>query len=347
MIFDSTIVLPGPGGRDDRRGTGLPVELAPSVNEFFLAWMARDDDFLTVKDGESGRYLVAADALAGLLGCASMIGKTDAELLDPESARLLQAADLATLSSGGALNSDHQLERAGGRREFSVMRQRLALPEGPSYLVAMWRDMTAHHRKEAQLQTALEQLEQQQLANAQLRREMQGQPLRDRSSGLAPRAHFDDQLNREVDLSTREHREFALVLIDVDGITLPSAAQDPSVMERVHETVGRLLKSNTRAMDASCHYEDDRFAVLLSGVGLATAHARVEGLRRQCATQIVAHAGKDIGFTVSMGVASFPHTASNKDELLAASIAALADARKRGGNRVALASIQFQQAAPS
>lgn len=118
-------------------------------------------------------------------------------------------------------------------------------------------------------------------------------------------------------------------------------------MERVHETVGRLLKSNTRAMDASCHYEDDRFAVLLSGVGLATAHARVEGLRRQCATQIVAHAGKDIGFTVSMGVASFPHTASNKDELLAASIAALADARKRGGNRVALASIQFQQAAPS
>jgi len=83
---------------------------------------------------------------------------------------------------------------------------------------------------------------------------------------------------------------------------------------------------------------------VLSGVGLATAHARMEGLRRQCATQIVAHEGRDIGFTVSMGVASFPHTASGQEDLRAACEAALADARKRGGNRVALASIRFDAA---
>jgi diguanylate cyclase (GGDEF)-like protein len=196
------------------------------------------------------------------------------------------------------------------------------------------------------LRAALDQLEQQQLANAQLRREVQDQSLRDRSSGLATRPHFEDQFNREVDLSTREHREFALVLIDIDSVMPPGAAQDPAAMDRVHETVGRLLRNNTRAMDASCRYEDNRFAVLLSGVGLATAHARIEGLRRQCATQIVAHGGQEVGFTVSMGVASFPHTASNKEELMSACVAALADARKRGGNRVALASIQFQ-ASPS
>ena len=70
----------------------------------------------------------------------------------------------------------------------------------------------------------------------------------------------------------------------------------------------------------------------------------MEGLRRQCATQIVAHAGRDLGFTVSMGVASFPHTAHDQEALLAASDAALAEARKRGGNRVALAAIRFDPA---
>jgi diguanylate cyclase (GGDEF)-like protein len=109
----------------------------------------------------------------------------------------------------------------------------------------------------------------------------------------------------------------------------------------VHEAIGRLLRGNTRAMDASCRYDDQRFAVLLSGVGLATAHSRMEGLRRQCATQIVAFEGREIGFTVSMGVASFPHTAQTQEQLSAACEAALADARARGGNRVALATIRF------
>jgi GGDEF domain-containing protein len=49
-----------------------------------------------------------------------------------------------------------------------------------------------------------------------------------------------------------------------------------------------------------------------------------------------------MGFTVSMGVASFPHTALTKDDLQLACITALGEAHKRGGNRVALASIQFQ-----
>jgi GGDEF domain-containing protein len=82
--------------------------------------------------------------------------------------------------------------------------------------------------------------------------------------------------------------------------------------------------------------------VLLSGVGLATAHSRMEGLRRQCATQIVVHEGRELGFTVSMGVASFPHTAQTQEDLRQACEAAVEDARRRGGNRVALASIQFQ-----
>ena len=49
-----------------------------------------------------------------------------------------------------------------------------------------------------------------------------------------------------------------------------------------------------------------------------------------------------MSFTVSMGVASFPHTAHSRDELLSACETAIAEARRRGGNHVTLAAIPFE-----
>ena len=124
---------------------------------------------------------------------------------------------------------------------------------------------------EASLISSYSQIEQQQLANVQLRREAQGQQSpRDSATGLSHRAAFEDQLRREVDLSTREHREFALVSIEIDALAADVVALGTEVRPRVLEALGRLLRSNTRAMDASCRYDDNRFNVLLSGVGLAT-----------------------------------------------------------------------------
>jgi diguanylate cyclase (GGDEF)-like protein len=203
-------------------------------------------------------------------------------------------------------------------------------------------ETTAAQQREAQLSKALAQLEQQQVATETLRRETQDQALRDGVTGLYQRLHFDDQLRREVDLSSREHREFALVSIVLDPLAAEVRAQGELGRTRVLEALGRLLRGNTRAMDASCRLDEDHFAVLLSGVGLATAHSRMEGLRRQCATQIVVVDGRDLGFTVSMGVASFPHTAHSEEGLMQAAELALEEAQRRGGNHVALASIRFE-----
>jgi hypothetical protein len=109
--------------------------------------------------------------------------------------------------------------------------------------------------------------------------------------------------------------------------------------ERILEAMGRLLRGNTRAMDASCRYDDRRFAVLLSGVGLATAHSRMEGLRRKCATQIVVLDGQELGFTTwrwAWPASRTPRTRRTNSQ--AACEAALAEAQRRGGNHVTLAS---------
>ena len=299
---------------------------------------------LAIKDARDGRYLHADRRLGALFGIApeAWIGRSDAELFDAAIVTALRAADQTALGHGAVLRSDHRLEWHGERRDFGVWRQ-VATGDGERrWLVCLWQDNAPARQREAQMRGALAQLEQEQKANALLRREAAEQGPHDPASGLYARAHFEDQIRREVDLSMREHREFALVHIALDAFAPKVAAAGERARVRVGEAMGRLLRGNTRAMDAACRIDELQFAVLLSGVGLATAHARMEGLRRQCATQIVALDGEELGFTVSMGVASFPHTAHTQADVIAASVAALREAQRRGGNTVALAAIRFE-----
>ena len=321
----------------------LPAPWRAAMGGLVLPLLRRDGDGLTLQYADSGAYLHADSVVLDWLGLTAgdLLGHGDADLFEATLATALRSAGQAALAQSGPFTSEHKFDWRGARREFSVLRQRLECSDGQVVLAAVWRDVASLRRREAVRAAAIEQLEQQQRANEQLRREMRDHTLRDSETGLYNRAHFENQLRREVDLSTREHREFALVSIELDPLAPDVLALGNAARTRVYEALGRLLRGNTRAMDASCRFDDTRFAVLLSGVGLATAHSRMEGLRRQCATQIVAHEGRDIGFTVAMGVASFPHTAHSHEELRAACDTALADARQRGGNHVTLASIRF------
>jgi len=317
----------------------------PVLPGVLSAWLARQGAMLSIKDADNGRYEHVNDAMARFLGrpVSDICGHTDAELVDPALATAWRAAEHTALAQDQPLSSEHRFEWAGARHDFAVLR--LAARGGPAgrrWLCSVWTDQSPQRQKDAQLRAALDQLEQQQRANEKLRLELADQSLRDSATGLYTRPHFEDQLRREVDLSTREHREFALVLIEIDPFSGPAREMAAPAEARIHEAMGRLLRGNTRAMDASCRLDERLFGVLLSGVGLATAHSRMEGLRRQCATQIVVLDGQELGFSVSMGVASFPHTAASQQDLLAACEGALAEARRRGGNHLTLASIRFE-----
>lgn len=311
-----------------------------------LELLDRLDLAVAVKDLSSGQYRHVTARMAALFGTSpqQLVGSTDAQWLEPAQWPPLRTAEQAAAAMPHGALTEHRLDLAGQRREFSVARVGLPSPDAgaPRLVCCLWQELTEQRARDARLQQALVQIEQQQQAAEQVRREAYDQALRDGVTGLYQPAHFEDQLRREVDLSSREHREFALVSIALDPPAEQVAALGPAAHTRILEALGRLLRGNTRAMDASCRIDDSRFAVLLSGVGLATAHSRMEGLRRQCATQIVVLDGQNIGFTVSMGVASFPHTAHSQEALLQAADAALAEARKRGGNHVTLASIRFE-----
>jgi diguanylate cyclase (GGDEF)-like protein len=300
-----------------------------------------------VKDLQSGRYEVANEAAGQMLGHRgqSLIGQQDSDVFDAVQAVAMRAADVQAQAVPQGVRAEHRIELRGERRDFLTWRQAVAMEGDASpKLLSVWQDLTDSRKREHQLQTALSQLEAQQQANDALRRDVEDNQVRDTVSGLYHRAHFEEQLRREADLSSREQREFALVAVAVDNMDEIRRVHGADACERVVEALGRLLRANTRAMDSPCRLGGDRFVVLLSGVGLATAHSRMEQLRRQCAQHIVPFNGQQIPFTVCMGVASFPHTAGIVDELMRSADRAMATAREKGGNRIVLASIQFTPA---
>lgn len=297
------------------------------------------NSFAAVKSQLTGRYVFSSPGLDQLFERPehSVVGSIDNDLMRADEVVGMRRVEQAVMAQRTVVVSEHRLEMGGRRREFTVTRA----PLGADHLLAVWHERTEERHRESHLQRALVQLEQQQKALEQVRRELQQGSGRDDVSGLYLAAQFDDQLMREIDLSTREHREFALVLIDLESAPNGSQTLSDLAYSSLLEGMGRMLRANTRAMDAACRVGESRFAVLLSGVGLATAHARMEQLRRQCSAQIIVLNGQDMGLSLAMGVSSFPHTATKHDELLAASEAAVLEAQRRGGNQVVLASIPF------
>ncbi|MCV2371233.1 GGDEF domain-containing protein [Roseateles oligotrophus] len=311
--------------------------LLPELGSVLLSLIEPLDSFVAVKSLVTGRYVFASPGLDHVFGKGPVAGSIDNDLMRSDEVIGMRRVEQSVMAQRTMVVSEHRLELAGRRREFTVTRA----PLGPEHILSVWRERTEERHRESHLQRALQQIEQQQKTIEQIRRELQQGSGRDDLSGLYLRAQFDDQLLREIDLSTREHREFALVIIALDPAPEAARAMGEEANLRLLEGMGRMLRANTRSMDAACRIAEDRFAVLLSGVGLATAHARMEQLRRQCTAQIIVLNGVDMGLSISMGVCSFPHTASKQEELLAASEAAVQEAQRRGGNQVVLAAIPF------
>ena len=185
-----------------------------------------------IKTVANGRYVFASTGLAQMFEREAVVGHTDAELLTPEETTALRRVEQTVMAQRLPVASEHKLEINGRRREFSVTR--LAL--GQEFLLSVWHERTEERHRESHLQRALAQIEQQQSAIEQIRRELQLGSGRDDVSGLYLRPQFDDQLLREIDDAHRcgrrpqsvEHRIAPLS----HGCPPSPAAQQPAACRR-------------------------------------------------------------------------------------------------------------------
>jgi diguanylate cyclase (GGDEF)-like protein len=177
--------------------------------------------------------------------------------------------------------------------------------------------------------------------NARLHAEMKLMALTDPLSGLANRRAFDDLLDAEILRAQRYGHAVSLIILDLDSFKeFNDRWGHPAGDERLRE-IGNLLHDNVREPDVAARYGGEEFAIILPNTSKEGAIALAERLRFSAQAESPGENprnGPIPGYTISLGVATFPQDAKTVYHLMLAADDAELNAKRLGKNRVCAAS---------
>jgi diguanylate cyclase (GGDEF)-like protein/PAS domain S-box-containing protein len=158
---------------------------------------------------------------------------------------------------------------------------------------------------------------------------------RDALTGAANRGHFAEMATIEIDRAKRFAEPLSLLLIDVDHFKRINDTYGHETGDRVIQTLAETCMTNARKIDLFARLGGEEFAMLLPRANKEPAAEIAQRLRRVLGERRVpVSGGREIAFTVSIGVSSLRPTTRDLAELLRNADAALYKAKREGRNRV-------------
>jgi diguanylate cyclase (GGDEF)-like protein len=147
--------------------------------------------------------------------------------------------------------------------------------------------------------------------------------------------HFQDELGRAFEESERYHRPLSLVIADLDFFKKVNDTYGHAVGDEVLKAVSAILQQSTRSTDLAARYGGEEFTLLLPETNLDDALAFAEKVREIIESTPVGTQAGPLKVTVSLGVATVPHSKIHScKELIVAADKALYRAKKNGRNQV-------------
>ena len=178
--------------------------------------------------------------------------------------------------------------------------------------------------------------------NARLHAEVKLMAMTDVVSGLANRRAFDEFLEAEMIRASRYNHPVSLIILDLDSFKeYNDKWGHPAGDVRLRE-IADLLRANVREPDLAARYGGEEFAVILPNTSKSGAVRLAERLRRAAEASAPSRNGSASpisGYTISLGVATYPDDAASTDELLHAADSAELTAKRLGKNRVYAADV--------
>jgi polar amino acid transport system substrate-binding protein len=158
---------------------------------------------------------------------------------------------------------------------------------------------------------------------------------------LSNRRKLDEVLNRSVELSRRNARPLALIMLDLDHFKLTNDSYGHQVGDQVLQQVAALIREQCRSTDLPGRWGGEEFLIVCPETELSAASVLAERLRER----IAGHQFDQIQHqTISLGLANFT-TGDTPDSLLARADAALYAAKRLGRNRVEISGSLDESAA--
>lgn len=169
------------------------------------------------------------------------------------------------------------------------------------------------------------------IRNAQLYSEVMQLAITDSVTGLGNHRYFKEVLVGEMHRAQRYSRELSLLMLDIDHFKKINDLYGHQIGDSVLGELGRLLKSLIRRVDLVARYGGEEFCVILPETGTKEALEIAERIRKTVEGR---NFSGSLKLTVSIGVATYPHHATEKDELIRAADKACYRAKGLGRNIV-------------
>ena len=171
--------------------------------------------------------------------------------------------------------------------------------------------------------------------NARFLEKKEQQAVTDSLTGLCNHMEFQKHLAEELERSHRYGGEFSLLMLDLDHFKMVNDSYGHQVGDSILKEMAHNLRSQLRSVDKVFRYGGEEFAVILPETGQGGAKVIAEELRRRIAAcSYNVGAGQALKITVSIGAASFPRDAEQREDLIGAADQALFSAKRMGRNRI-------------
>jgi diguanylate cyclase (GGDEF)-like protein len=290
----------------------------------FLAVLEAADEGLIVFDGE-GRCRMIGRRAGELFGVepAAHVGKSRAEVLEAfakaceEPDAFLQAVAADAPLGVPKLFADVDVRRP---RPRTVLCKGAPISrEGrPPGRVVFVRDVTrerAAERSSRQLQARIVELT----------------PF-DTLTGLLNLRRFREELDREHGRSTRAWDSYAVLRLDVDGMSALNDEFGVPVGDQVLEQIASRLKKCLREYDVLARLEEDEFAALLPGADAIAARTVGERITTAMGAEVFLGAQRKV--TLSIGGALWvPPSGEAAQDIVKRAGLAVKEARRQGGGK--------------
>jgi len=172
--------------------------------------------------------------------------------------------------------------------------------------------------------------------NSQLYKLTKRLAITDELTGLNNYRYLQQRLDEEIERAKRYRKDLSFVMIDADDFKRFNDTNGHIAGDEALAEIGSVLRAVVREVDVVCRYGGEEFSVVLPETDAAGAFVAAEKLREAVATHrfLNADGERTEVISVSVGIATYPQHAQDKESLLRCADDALYHAKRNGKNRV-------------